>query len=293
MYAEWIIAANTWMSIMLFQFINRMGKFSCRFSKIVLLSFLGGIVVVFLPFTIWSSLGILFFQMIILFGKKIALLKKSFFYAFLGAVIAAGFLTFLHQLNSSIFKFVSIDFLFVGIVLLFISYYFVKQWLDLQSKSFIHLMSFQHNGTQSTCRAFIDSGNHAREPISGAPIHFMTKKIATSFLSNELLSYLETLDGKEFPTYDTLLPAYRKLVKAVPLQTVSSQTFWATAIKIPAMTFTENGTPLSTSYVVVVEDGTHFPHQVDLLLHASAILDAPSQQGNTHTSLQSLQGGIG
>ena len=77
---------------------------------------------------------------------------------------------------------------------------------------------------------FVDTGNSCTEPLSGAPVHFVSLKAMEDYIPEDLMKPLLLWDPTDSPAFQISRADYQKDMRLVRLTTVQGQS-WAIGFK--------------------------------------------------------------
>ena len=114
-------------------------------------------------------------------------------------------------------------------------YYMRKKWLDVRIARHVSELSATSNlqiwGATIQMDVFVDTGNGCTEPLSGAPVHFVSLKAVEEFIPQgfKRTTYCHGIRSSS-PTLSHFPAIYQKDMRLVRLQTVQGQS-WAIGFK--------------------------------------------------------------
>ncbi|WP_017380784.1 sigma-E processing peptidase SpoIIGA [Paenisporosarcina sp. TG-14] len=274
MYAEVLISINTLINFSLLSFSNKMGSFHQKSWRLWISAFLGGVSIVLFGGNFFSIVVTFIFMTTIAFGLNRSNWLLAAANILIGALFAGGLLTVIQPLlaNASWYVFVVI----AGSVLVFSLSGVKKNWFRINltaiKDSYMGQVTISLFQKEFQLTSYSDTGNLCIEPLSGKPVHFISAEKMKSFIPLELWNYLHSFEGNSTEEFQDIPLPFRSQLRLIRLQTVQKQSTWAIGIKVDHIrlkTTTEQS--LGPCYVVLTKNSTHFPHQSDVILHASTL----------------------
>ncbi|KXH79906.1 sigma-E processing peptidase SpoIIGA [Sporosarcina sp. HYO08] len=271
MYAELIIGINMLFNYAILSFANKVGNVQAPRSRLIVAALLGSI-----PVTIFQSsiivLILSFFGMTLCaFGKAFEPWRKSATMVIIGAVFAGGLLT-VFQFRVQTFN-SAVTILTYAIIAYLSLHYMKKKWLDVritQQLSSLHSSSILRVwGSNVQVNVFVDSGNSCTEPLSGAPVHFVSLKAVEKSIPENLRKPLLNWTPKGAASLSDFPEEYQKNMRLIRLVTVQGKS-WAIGFKYEQWTL-EHGIVLRPGYIVLTENDRRYPDGAEAILHVSAI----------------------
>lgn len=284
MYGELIIALNMVFNYAVLSFANKVGHTQSKKRRLILASFIGAVPVTFFPSSVIAIFISFLFMTVCAFGKSVDTWRKSATIVLIGAVFAGGLLTALQYQIHTPGREVSI---LLSAVIVYTSLYLMrKKWLDVRITRSVSNLNASSTlriwGKEVSVNVFVDTGNNCTEPLSDAPVHFISAKalegIIPEQLKDPLFSWNPLKPGKltEFPT------AFLKDIRLVKLLTVQGNS-WAVGFKFDEWII-EGGAALEQGYIVLTKENQHYPENADAILHVSAMEMVNDERGNVHVA---------
>ena len=284
MYGELIIGLNMLFNYAILSFANKVGNIKASRRRLVIASFAGAVPVTFFPSSAVAVVVSFLGMTVCAFGKAFGPWKKSAGMVLIGAVFAGGLLTaFQYRIHTPNGK---VSILIYAIIAYGSLYFMRKKWLDVRIARSVSELNAETTlcvwGEDILIKVFVDTGNSCTEPLSGAPVHFVSMKVLEGFIPEELKEALLSWDPLG-PTKLTEFPeAYLKDIRLVKLATVQGNS-WAVAFKFEQWKI-EGGTALEQGYFVVTKEDRRYPDGAGAILHVSAMEMINKERGTVHAA---------
>ena len=271
MYGEVIIGVNMLFHYAILSFANKVGTGEVRRGRLLLASFVGAIPVALYSTSLIAVISSFLGMTVVAFGKKQLLWKRSVFIVLIAGVFAGGVLT---AVQGRYYPQGSYKAVLTYAVIAFISLYLLKgKWLDVQLVRRESALTAESTlsiwNAHISLTVFVDSGNNCTEPLSGAPVHFVSVRKIESFIPKELKDALFTWDAKGSMTLAHFPEEFLPNVRLIKLVTVQGQS-WAVGCKFDAWKI-EGGESLKQGYIVFTKEQQRYPNGADAILHVSAM----------------------
>lgn len=284
MYGELIIGINMLFNYVILSFANKVVNVKSTYRRLLLAAFIGAVPVTFFPTSTIAVILAFLGMTIIAFGKVFDLWKNSAVMVLIGAVIAGGLLTaFQYRIdipNSNVS-------ILIYAALAYIALYLMKKkWLDVRTAQRVTELT-----AESTLRIwdanveitiFVDSGNSCTEPLSGAPVHFVSFRVLENFIPSDLKEALMQWDPLGPVSLSDFPEAYLTDIRLVKLLTVQGHS-WAIGIKYDKWII-EGGSELERGYIVLTKDDRRYPANAGAILHVSAMETIIEERGTVHAA---------
>lgn len=222
-YVDVLFVTNFFITFLLLQITSRLSKLNRSIFRLVLSSAIGGIysliilldelspIIVFLS-KILSAFIIVFVAF--KFYRVKTFLRTYFIFIFsslimLGVVIGACFLFHIQYVainNSTVYFDISAKAIILsGIFAYIISVVVVRFHNRILSSNELYTLVIENNGSSATMLAFLDNGNHLREPFSNMPVIVVNSKRIENIIDSKSLRYIpsSSVNG------DKLLSAFK------------------------------------------------------------------------------------
>lgn len=284
MYGEIIIGLNMLFNYAILTFANKVGNVGVNRRRLLYASFVGAVPVTFFPSSAVAVIASFLGMTVCAFGRAFGPWKKSAGIVLIGAVFAGGLLTaFQYRIHTPNGK---VSILLYAVIAYSSLYFMRKKWLDVRITRSVSEL----NATSTLCvwgqdipvKVFVDTGNSCTEPLSGAPVHFVSTKVLEGFIPEELKEPLFSWDPLG-PAKLTQFPeAYLKDIRLVKLVTVQGNS-WAVAFKFEEWKI-EGGTALEQGYIVLTKEDRRYPDGAGAILHVSAMETISKKGGAVHAA---------
>lgn len=280
MYGEIIIGINMLFNYAILSFANKVGTIEVSKSRLILAAFIGAFPLVLFSSS-WLVIICTFLAMTACaFGKKFLLWKRAVLIVLIAGVFAGGVLTLIKDrlLAQSGYK-TTLVYAMIAFISLFI---FKEKWLDVrlfQKQSSLTASSMLSIwGVDIPLNVFVDSGNNCTEPLSGAPVHFVSVRKVESIIPEELKVSLFSWDSKGSMTLAHFPPEYLPSIRLIKLVTVQGHS-WAVGCKYDEWVL-DGGESLKQGFIVFTKEDQRYPNDTDAILHISA-MDLLATEGRT------------
>lgn len=284
MYAELIIGLNMLFNFAVLSFANKVGNIQAGRGRLVFASFIGAVPVTLFPQALTAVILSFFVMTITAFGKAFILWRKSATMVLVGAAFAGGLLTaFQYRIdtplgNLSVLMYAIIAYLALNVM--------KSKWLDVrtarQVTDLMALSTLTIWEAEISLTVFVDSGNSCTEPLSGAPVQFVSLSKLESFIPEDLKVPLHTWNPEGPSTLTNFPEKYLKDIRLVRLLTVQGWS-WAVGFKYDTWLI-EGGGLLEKGYIVVTKADRRYPEGAEAILHVSAMEMINGGRGIVHAT---------
>lgn len=284
MYGELIIGLNMLFNYVILSFANKVVNAKVNYGRLLVAAFIGAIPVTFFPD---SSIAVIFsfFGMTILaFGKAVTLWKNAAVMVLIGAVVAGGLLTaFQYRVHTPEGNITVL----IYAVIAYIALYLMKnKWLDVRTARRVSELTADSTlciwGEKIRISVFVDSGNSCTEPLSGAPVHFVSFPLLEDSIPADLKKSLLAWEPLGSVTLAGFPDAYLKDIRLVKLLTIQG-TSWAIGIKFDDWII-EGRKSLEQGYIVLTKEDRRYPDGAGAILHVSAMETIIEERGTVHAA---------
>ena len=237
MYGELIIGLNMLFNFVILSFANKVVSAGATRGRLIIASLLGAIPVTFFSSSLIAILVSFLCMTIYAFGFRQEQWKNSAVMVLIGAVVAGGLLTVLQNQISTPSGSISI-LLYAAIA--YISLYLMKQkWLDVRTVRRVSELTADSTlciwNEKIQLSVFVDSGNSCTEPLSGAPVHFVSFRLLEDFIPTDLKESLLSWDPQGPSTLTEFPEEFLRSIRLIKLMTVQGNS-WAVGIKFEKWT---------------------------------------------------------
>ncbi|MFB5085641.1 sigma-E processing peptidase SpoIIGA [Psychrobacillus sp. PGGUH221] len=270
MYAEVMIATNTFFNYTVLAFANRIGWIENKKRYLFLSAFIAGtITVTFSHYFI--SVFLSFFLMIgIAFWRKRSQIIKAIALTLLASLFAGGLLTAiapLYHTSSSLFMFVNFALIATGGL-----YLLTKHVLHINIANSERELLFSSHlrlfGQTKELTLFIDSGNVCKEPLSNEPVHFVAAEMLQDILPESLFQAICDWEFDRKVGLDNLPKEFISKLRLIPITTIQQEKTWVIGMKYDEWKVNEQNLP--RGYIVMTRLRDKFPHGAEGILHSSS-----------------------
>lgn len=284
MYGELIIGMNMLFNFAILSFANKVGNIQAGRGRLVFASFIGAVPVTLFPYALTAVILSFFGMTITAFGKALILWRKSATMVLIGAAFAGGLLTaFQYRVDTTMGNLTVLMYA----VIAYLALYMVKnKWLSVRITRQVSEMMASSKLTiweaEIPLTVFVDSGNNCTEPLSGAPVQFVSLTKLESFIPEDLKEPLHTWNPKGPSTLTNFPEKYLKDIRLVRLLTVQGWS-WAVGFKYDNWLI-EGGGLLEKGYIVVTKADRRYPEGAEAILHVSAMEMINGGRGTVHAA---------
>lgn len=270
MYAEVMIATNTFFNYTVLAFANKIGWIENQKRYLFLSAFIAGVITVIFS----QHVSTVFFSFIIMitiaFWKKRTHIGKAIILTLLASVFAGGLLTAIAPMynnSSNLFMIINFALIVTGGL-----YFLTKHVLHLNIAHSERELLFSSNltlfGESKELTLFIDSGNVCKEPLSNDPVHFVAAEMLKDVLPDPLFQAISDWEFEKDKGLDNLSKEYATKLRLIPISTIQKEKAWVIGIKYDQ--WIVNDLPLPKGYIVMTRVKDKFPHGADGILHSSS-----------------------
>ena len=270
MYAEVMIATNTFFNYTMLEFANRIGWIENKRRYLFLASLVAGILTVTFS-NYFITVFLSFFLMIgIAFWHKRTQIIKAISLTLLASLFAGGLLTAI----SSFYRNSSYLFMLINFALIVTGglYLLTKHLLNINiaqtERGLLYSSSVTLFGKAKELTLFIDSGNVCKEPLSNDPVHFVAAEVLQEILPESLFRAISKWEFDRKVGLDNLPKEFTTKLRLIPIATIQQEKTWVIGIKYE--NWKVDGQDLPKGYIVMTKLRDKFPHGVEGILHSSA-----------------------
>lgn len=270
MYAEVMIATNTFFNYTVLSFANSIGWIENKKRYLFLSALSAGIITVIFS-NYFISVFLSFFLMIgIAFWHKRTQMVKAIMLTLLASLFAGGLLTAvapLYTKSSNLFMLVNFALIAIGGL-----YFLTKHVLHLNiaqsERELLHSSYLTLFGRQKHLTLFIDSGNICKEPLSNDPVHFVASEVMRDILPETLFEAIAHWEFDRKVGLDNIPPEHVSKLRLIPIATIQQEKTWVIGIKYDSWNI--DGQELPKGYIVMTKLRDKFPHGAEGILHSSS-----------------------
>lgn len=284
MYAEVIIGVNMLFNYTILSFANKVGNLQSSRKRLLLASFIGAIPVTLFPASTLAVFAAFVGMTGWAFGKVVDSWKKSVAIVLIGALFAGGMLTAFQYRIHTVSGWMTV--LIYAIVMYIALYFMRKKWLDVRTVRRVSELSaasdLQIWGANIQIDVFVDTGNGCTEPLSGAPVHFVSWKVMEGCIPEDLKEPLLAWNPNASPNLTRFPSSYQKDMRIIRLQTVQGQS-WVIGFKFERWLIAEKS-HLQPGYIVLTKSDRRYPDGAGAILHVSAMETLNQERGTVHVA---------
>ncbi|WP_391120836.1 sigma-E processing peptidase SpoIIGA [Psychrobacillus sp. L3] len=270
MYAEVMIATNTFFNYTVLAFANKIGWIENQKRYLFLAALIAGIIsVTFTNYFITIFLS--FFLMIaIAFWRKPKQIVKAIGLTLLASLFAGGLLTAI----ASFYRDTNYLFMIINFALIVIGglYFLTKHVLHINiaqsERELLYSSCVTLFGEPKELTLFIDSGNVCKEPLSNEPVHFVAAEMLKEILPESLFRAVSDWEFDRKVGLDNLPKEYLTKLRLIPIATIQQEKAWVIGIKYD--NWKVNDQELPKGYIVMTKLHDKFPHGAEGILHSSS-----------------------
>lgn len=270
MYAEVMIATNTFFNYTVLAFANKVGWIENQKRYLFLSALTAGVITVVFSHHLGTLFLSFFIMITIAFWRKRSQIVKAIILTLLASVFAGGLLTAIAPMyNSSNNLFMIINFALIATGGL---YFLTKHILHLNisntERQLLYSSSVTLFGISKNLTLFIDSGNVCKEPLSNDPVHFVAADMLKDILPEILFQTISDWEFDRSTGMDKLPKEYASKLRLIPIATIQKHKTWVVGIKYDQWIIGDQSLP--KGYIVMTKAKEKFPHEADGILHSSS-----------------------
>lgn len=277
MYGEWLVLINTLYNLAILTFTTKVTGIHVKNKRLLMSSICSSwIAVIGGQSLIMTSLS--FIVLIgIAFRFKLRSFQKQGPIVLIATVIVGGLLTAFQPYlkNFSVIHVIVMCFvLAVGSLVVF-----YRQWgfvkLERLSGQFVCETTLKIFGETIPLSAFVDTGNHCLEPLSGKPVHFVSYTALRPNMPAPIKKALA--EWQETNPYNVSMfsPDYQGLIRFIHVNTVQQQAV-VLGFRFEEWHIKGESQQVKTNeYIVLTKKVKNFPHSTAAILHFSALSNQP------------------
>ncbi|WP_391208408.1 sigma-E processing peptidase SpoIIGA [Psychrobacillus sp. L4] len=270
MYAEVMIATNTFFNYTVLAFANKIGWIENKKRYLFLAALIAGILTVTVS-NYFITVFLSFFLMIaIAFWRKPKQIVKAIGLTLLASLFAGGLLTAI----ASFYRNTNYLFMMVNFALIVIGglYLLTKHVLHIHiaqsERELLYSSCVKLFGEAKELTLFIDSGNVCKEPLSNEPVHFVAAEVLKEVLPESLFRAVSNWEFDRKVGLDNLPKEYLTKLRLIPIATIQQEKTWVIGIKYD--NWKVNDQELPKGYIVMTKLHDKFPHGAEGILHSSS-----------------------
>ena len=273
MYAEWILLMNFLMNLVLLKFAATLTNSIIPIWRLIIGAFCSAMVAVFF----FGNILMMFVSFIVLVGIAFSFKWKIFYehskWIVIGTLLAGGLLTaiqpFLHA--SSFFVYIFICFGIVCISLIVMRKGWFQKLQHMAQSQYVTNCKVELFENELELVTYIDTGNECTEPLSQAPVHFISFKAVQSMVPSDFQQCLLAWNEKEPYALTMFSKELQKRIRIVPITTVQQG-----KVLVPAFraTITTQNKTYANHYVVFTKNDARFPQNAQMIAHVFVLTNS-------------------
>lgn len=271
MAGELLILYNTLFNMMLLSFTKMMTGVVLTRRRMIVSAFVSAVVTVAFPASLLTAVISFVCLLGIAFSFRLSVLILHGGWLVIGTLLVGGFLTALQPLllGQSIVIYGVLCCSLALCLVVAVHKGWQKKLIHLAQQAYIVSCDLTIGDSRFQLQSYIDTGNECTEPLSRAPVHFLSFPAVEQQLPSELRQAL--LAWQVHESYDlTMFPeSLVSTIRFVPIRTVHKQKLLVPAFRMKH--FAVDGRDYDGHYVVFTQNEAPFPQQVDMILHVSIL----------------------
>ncbi|MEG0470987.1 MAG: sigma-E processing peptidase SpoIIGA [Solibacillus sp.] len=270
MIGELIVLFNFFFNIILLRFTQAVTKYPIKTWRLISAAFFSALIAV----VFYGSVIMTIVSFIVLIGIAFSFRWNSFFvqgsWLMMGTLLAGGLLSAVqpYLLKHSIFAYI----LFCLGIACSSLFLMKRSWFNklqqVVQQQYVTNCEVELFDQTLRLLTYIDTGNECLEPLSRAPVHFISFKAVHEQLEPTFKASLEKWSEHEPLALEMFSKELRKGIRIVPLTTVQKGSVlvpaFRTQIKI-------NEQKEKNHYVVFTKNDARFPQKAQMIAHVSVL----------------------
>lgn len=281
MYGEVAIAVNSAFNYLILSFADKVCRRPAGKRRLLAAAVAGAFPVVLFGGAIVPAAAAFMAMTVIAFGLHRNAALKGAGATLTAALFAGGLLTVVNPsgfgIGGTAAVFTSCLFASGGLHLLAVRWRGAED--DAAAADFRVETEIELFGRHIPISAFADSGNACTEPLSGAPVHFISYRAVKEQLPREIRAALENLPKDGIPDLTVFPAEFRNALRPIRLQTVGGSA-WAVGFRVGSWAFRGPGNVRLGGYIVFTENAAEYPLGADAILHRSSLIHL-KERGST------------
>lgn len=270
MIGELIVLFNFFFNIILLRFTQAVTRYPIKTWRLIS----GALCSALIAVVFYESIVMTFVSFIVLIGIAFSFRWSSFFvqgsWLMMGTLLAGGLLSAVqpYLLKHSIFAYI----LFCLGIACSSLFLMKRSWFNklqqVVQQQYVTNCEVELFDETLDLLAYIDTGNECIEPLSRAPVHFISFKAVHEQLEPSFKESLEKWSEKEPLALEMFSKELRKNIRIVPLTTVQNSSVLVPAFRaqIKMNEKTENN-----QYVIFTKNDARFPQKAQMIAHVSVL----------------------
>lgn len=272
MVGELLLLFNTVINALLLKFTITITGFHVKRSRLWCSAFCSALITTILPPSFWS-MGLGFVCLVgIAFSWQLSTLFVQGSWLMIGTLLVGGFLTMLQPLlfRQSPVLMLGVFIFLAGCLLLVTTKGWQQKLLNTVQETYVTTCELTVGEMRLFVRAYIDTGNECREPLSKAPVHFLSFLDVKEQLPASFQFALQQWQVTEQANLTMFPEEMRLLIRFVRVATVHNEPQLVLAFRISQLVV--DGQVYTEHYVVFTQNEAPFPQQAEMILHVCILL---------------------
>lgn len=214
-YLDVLFLENMMMDFLILLAVKKVFPCSATYGSLLAGSFAGSLltcIILLFPCPVWLRYILLFFLVnscMTAIGLKLRTLPvflKAWVLLYLVSFLLGGIMSWLRLYFGNFFRMASLLFTLgiCGYFLLYHGLLFLKKLWKLQNHSYDVILTV--NGKDFHLRAFLDSGNHLSDPLTGKPVHIISRNACRKITSQISPGRFRYIPYQTIQKSDSVLP---------------------------------------------------------------------------------------
>lgn len=273
MYAEWILLMNFLMNLVLLKFTATITYTIIPIWRLLLGAFCSALIAVLFM----GNIFMLLVSFIVLLGIAFSFKWKIFYeqgkWIVVATLLAGGLITALQPflLASPFFVYIFLCFGIVCISLTVMKQGWFQKLQNVAQSRYVTTSKVELFEQQMELVTYIDTGNECTEPLSQAPVHFISFKSVQSMLPDDFSECLLKWNEQEPYSLTMFSKEIQKRIRIVPITTVQKGTLLVPAFR--ATIVIQNKT-YPNHYVVFTKNDARFPQNAQMIAHVFVLTNS-------------------
>lgn len=260
------------MNVLLLKFTVIVTSFHIKTWRLWLSAFCSALLTTIIPPSFWSvSMGFLCL-LGIAFSWQLSTLFVQASWLMIATLLVGGFLTMLQPFlfqQSSVLAFTCFV-LLASCFVLVTSRGWQQKLLSTVQQAYVTTCELAIDDMRLTVQAYIDTGNECREPISRAPVHFLSLQEVEEQLPASFYIALQQWQSAEPTNLTMFSETIRLCIRFVRVVTVHNEPQLVLGFRLSQLMVDQRA--YTGHYVVFTQNEAPFPQQADMILHVCILL---------------------
>ncbi|MEK4424340.1 sigma-E processing peptidase SpoIIGA [Solibacillus sp. FSL K6-1523] len=270
MIGELIVLFNFFFNIILLRFTQAVTRYPIKTWRLISSAFCSALIAV----VFYESIVMTIFSFIVLIGIAFSFRWSSFYvqgsWLMMGTLLAGGLLSAVqpYLLKHSIFAYI----LFCLGIACSSLFLMKRSWFNklqqVVQQQYVTNCEVELFDQTLRLLAYIDTGNECIEPLSRAPVHFISFKAVHEQLEPTFEASLEKWSEEEPLALEMFSKELRKHIRIVPLTTVQNSSVLVPAFRAEIKI---NEKTDKNQYVIFTKNDARFPQKAQMIAHVSVL----------------------